>query len=551
MKLISGLAAVALAATTLAQPAAAATPAQAAHSAGDWIAGEVAVGLAAGDFTYYPGQLIDAGLALAATDHRADAEDVGDALAPALVTTDEYEYGYVKATEYDFETHAQLGTGLYANPTAKAAAFTQRVGQDPATQYADVDLVAQLETLTDDTTGRIADVSSYGDYGNTIGQAFAVEALANAGSAETSQATDALLAQQCEAGFFPLDLDKACPADGGDPDVTALAVISLVESGITSPDVTSAVSDAADWLASVQLADGSFPGDGGAPGANTNSTGLAGWALGEAGRVTAASKAAAWTRGLQVSDAGACASKAPTGAIAYNSDDFASGRAEGVATKRGTWRIASYQAAPLLNWAPPASTALAISTPATATAKSTVTATVKGLAAGEYGCVTFGSEVRSVKGTGGEVAEVFTLPDGTGSHTFTVTTLSGTQSATTAVAAPVVPAPVVGDLRVAKVEKVGKKNAFTLVVACAGTEACAGTLKVRTARKVPRKDGATRHLLLAKSAYSVEPGQKDKIRLRLTKPARAVVTSKRVRVKAVQAAPGAESSSTSFWLRRR
>ena len=47
MKLISGLAAVALAATTLAQPAAATTPVQAAHAAGDWIAAEVPIALAA------------------------------------------------------------------------------------------------------------------------------------------------------------------------------------------------------------------------------------------------------------------------------------------------------------------------------------------------------------------------------------------------------------------------------------------------------------------------------------------------------------------------
>ena len=441
MKLISGLAAVALAATALAQPAAAATPAQAADAAGDWIAAEVPVALAAGDFAYYPGQLIDAGLGLVATDHLADAQQVGDDLAPALVTTAEYEYGYVKATEYDFETHANLGTGLYANPTAKAAAFTERIGQDPATQYDDVDLIAQLEALTNDTTGRIEDVSSYGDYGNTIGQAFAVEALAGAASSETAAATAALLDQQCGPGFFPLDLDQTCPASQGQPDVTALVVISLVESGITTPAVTAAIDDAADWLESLQLANGSFPGEGGAAGANTNGTGLGGWALGEAGRTTAAAKAAAWTRALQVSDAGACASQAPTGAIAYDAADFASGRANGLGTARNKWRIASYQAAPLLNWAPAATAPLAVSTPATAGDGATVTATVTGLAAGEYGCVTFGSTARSVTGTGGPVTTDFTLPAGAGTYTFTVTTLTGSKTSTTTVAAPTTATP--------------------------------------------------------------------------------------------------------------
>ena len=564
MKLFTGLAAVVLAATTLAPPAAATTSEQAAQSAGDWIAAEVPVALAAGDFTYYPGQLIDAGLGLAATGHLGDAQDVGEALAPALVTTAEYEYGYVKATEYDFDTHANLGTGLYANPTAKAAAFTQRIGQDAATQYADVDLVAQLEGLTDDTTGRIADVSTYGNYANTIGQAFAVEALANADSTEVAKATDALLAQQCAAGFFPLDLDKPCPASQDQPDVTALALISLVESGITTPEVTSAIADAADWLESLQLADGSFPGEGGAEGANTNGTGLGGWALGLAGRTTPAAKAAAWSRALQVSDAGACATKAPTGAIAYNAADFASGRASGLGSARNKWRIASYQAAPLLAWAPPASAPLAISTPATAADAGTVTATVTGLAAGEYGCVTLGSTARSVKGTGGPVTTDFTLPAGAGTYTFTVTTLSESKTSTTTVAAPTAtstptstptptPAPagpVVGDLGVARVEKVAH-NEIKLDVTCDGTVACSGKLKVRSVKQLKLVNGRTRRLVMAKSDYRVAPGRTATIRLVLQKPARKVLGTKRIRVEAVQAARGVEPTSTKFWLRRK
>ena len=329
MKLISGLAAVALAATTLGQPlfvtgAAAATPAQAADAAGDWIAAEVPVALAAGDFTYYPGQLIDAGLGLAATGHVADAVSVAEALEPKLVTTEPEQYGYAKSTEYTFSVPpTPIQVGRYGNGTAKAAAFTTRAGLDPATRYDDIDLLAQLEDLTDDTTGRIADDSSYGSYTNTIGQAFAVEALAGAGSTETAAATAALLDQQCGAGFFPLDLDEPCPASQDQADVTALVLISLVESGLTTPQVTAAISDAADWLESLQLANGSFPGEGGAAGANTNGTGLGGWALGEAGRTAAAAEAAAWTRALQVSDAGACATKAP---VRSAPDSFARNR---------------------------------------------------------------------------------------------------------------------------------------------------------------------------------------------------------------------------------
>ncbi|MCF6377033.1 hypothetical protein L2K70_05420 [Nocardioides KLBMP 9356] len=562
MKLISGLAAVALAASTLAQavPATAATSAQAADAAGDWIAAEVPVALAGGAFTYNPGQLIDAGLALSATGHQAEAEDVSEALDPFLVTTEKDQYGYVKADEYEFVApYTKLGTGRYANPTAKATAFTLRAGLDPATQYSDVDLEAQLEDLTNDTTGRIEDDSTYGNYANNIGQGFAVEALANLESTETAKATDALLAQQCPAGFFPLDVDEPCATSPSQPDVTALVVISLVESGLTTPAVTEAIADAADWLESLQLADGSFPGDGGAAGANTNGTGLGGWALGEAGRSTAAAEAGAWTRALQVSDAGACATQAPTGAIAYNAEDFAAGRANGLGTARNTWRIASYQAAPALAWAPAASGPLAISTPATAAGSSTVTATVTGLAAGEYGCITFGSTARSVKGTGAPVTETFTLPAGPGSSTFTVTTLTDTKSSTTTVPAPTAPTanptptpvPVVvptGSLKASKVELV-RKNKVRLGVKCVGTETCEGRLVVRSKKAVGTGADAKR-IVVARAAYSVEAGTKDTLVLKVRRAARPALQKGRLRVVATQSANGADTVRTAFWLKK-
>ena len=51
-----------------------------------------------------------------------------------------------------------------------------------------------------------------------------------------------------------------------------------------------------------------------------------------------------------------------------------------------------------------------------------MTATVTGLAAGEYGCVTLGATTRSIKGTGGPVTTDFRLPAGAGAYVFTVTT---------------------------------------------------------------------------------------------------------------------------------
>jgi hypothetical protein len=551
MKLTSGLAAVTLAAVTLGTTTLAAQPAGAAASvpptqlAGDWISSQLTNGVALGDFGADVGLTIDAGLAFEAMGDATRAGAIGDSIAGTLVTSDGFPYGYASSDEGGT-------TGRYANATAKAAAFTGRIGRDASTAYDSIDLLAQLEDLTDDTTGVIADDSSFGDYANAIGQAFAVEALARSGSDEAAAATEALLAQQCPAGYFLFTLGSTACADVPSADTTALAVIALRESGIGSVRVAGAVSLATQWLESVQLPDGSFAGDASAPGSNTNSTGLAGWALGEAGRTAAATKAAAWTRGLQAADPGACPTQAPTGAIAYNADDLASGRTGGLGAKTGVWRRATFQAAPVLRWAPPAPGALGLTAPASAVASSKVDVVVRGLAAGEQGCVTFGTTQRLVTGTGSDLAVSFDLPATVpATHTFTVTTLSGAQSATTRVAAPPpVPAPVVGELTVAKVEKVGRHNRFKVAVACDGAVACAGKLKVRTAGKVERADGTLTRLVVAKSAYTVAPGRTARVTLQLTKPARAVLGKKRIRVVATQTARGAEPVATKFWLRR-
>ena len=569
MKLISGLAAVVLAATTLAQPAVAATPAQAADAAGEWSAAELVDGVVIGDYGPDAGSGIDAGLSFDALGRDADALEVADGLGPLLVSeNDPYKFGYVKTSEYDYDVPPgddpiYLREGYYANATAKAAAFVERLGGDAATRYSEIDLLDQLETLTDDATGRISDDSSYPtDYPNSIGLAFAVEALTAAGSSEASAATDRLLARQCDAGFFPLGLDGACPASELHPDVTALVLISLIESGLTTPEVSAAIDDAADWLESSQLTDGSFPGDGGASGANANGTGLAGWALGLAGRSAAAGRAAAWLRGLQVSDAGACVAKAPVGAIALNAADLSSGRKDGLGGKLTTWRFATFQAMPALLWAPAASAPLAVSTPAASADGGTVTATVTGLGAGEYGCVTLGSTARLVKGTGGPVTTDFQLPVGAGTYTFTVTTLTESKASTTTVAAPPsatptptatpTPAadPVVGDLRASKVELV-KNNRFRLGVKCVGTETCEGSLVVRSKKVVGTDaDARARRVLVARATYSVEPGEKSAVVLKVRRAARPALAKGRLRVVARQSVEGADAVRTAFWLKR-
>jgi hypothetical protein len=160
-----------------------------------------------------------------------------------------------------------------------------------------------------------------------------------------------------------------------------------------------------------------------------------------------------------------------------------------------------------------------------------------------------------VTGTGSVVPVTFTLPAGALAHTFRVTTLTGSATATTTAtatpAAPVAPSPVVGDLAVAKVEKVGRNDRFKVAVACDGALACTGKLKVRTAGKVERADGTLARLVVAKSAYTVQPGRTARVTLQLTKPARAVLGKKRIRVVATQTARGAEPVATKFWLRRK
>ncbi len=131
-----------------------------------------------------------------------------------------------------------------------------------------------------------------------------------------------------------------------DTDATALAMINLQALSSTDPDVIDALADAESWLLSVQRSEGSFGGGTSTEGANTNSTGLAAWALSQAGSVEAAEDAAHWVRSKQIREVGACAVLADEdGAIAYDSANLAAGLDEGITVNaRDQWRRASTQA---------------------------------------------------------------------------------------------------------------------------------------------------------------------------------------------------------------
>jgi hypothetical protein len=166
-----------------------------------------------------------------------------------------------------------------------------------------------------------------------------------------------LLAQQCADGYFRLSFtadaaaeDQSCDADGGQPsvDTTALVLTQLLEVRGVGSEASLAISRAAGWLESMQAENGSFPTGVEGEASNSNSTGLAGWALAEVGSCGKARKAARWVKKLQVAPKH---SETPLdqeiGAIAFDRAAFRAGKADGI-TDRDQWRRATAQATAVL-----------------------------------------------------------------------------------------------------------------------------------------------------------------------------------------------------------
>ena len=212
--------------------------------------------------------------------------------------------------------------------------------------------VAELEELAGDS-GRIADSFPAGnkqdaDYSNVIGQVFAARALGAADSPEADAVTGFLLDQQCQDGWFRLTFatdptagKQACdddPLAQPDPDTTALAVVHLSALDSDDAQVQDALDAAVAWLVEQQADDGSLQGSQ-PPTANTNTTGLAGWAFAESGETEAAAKAAAWIDELQRED----------GAVAFDEAGFGQASSGTIPAKtRHQWLLATAQAAPAL-----------------------------------------------------------------------------------------------------------------------------------------------------------------------------------------------------------
>jgi len=428
----------ALSGPSLGAPVAPAPVDPVAGSAGaDWLAGQLTDGLVHNDqyvFDDY-GLTIDVALGLAAV----GGQDARVATVAGAVA--DHVDSYTTGVDYG-------SSDVYAGATAKALHLAEVAGADP-TAFGGADLVARLEGLTSDSgpsAGRITDQSEYGDYANTIGQAFGASGLEAAGSTEAAAATTYLLDQQCAAGWFRLlfttdatAADQSC--DGGvgsgaskaDPDTTSLALILLADQA-DDPTVASALARAEAWLLAQQHDDGSFGGGTSTEGSNSNSTGLAGWALGVRGHTAEAERAAVWVRGLQAADTAPCttALTGETGAIAYDAAAFETGRTEGITDGTADqWRRASAQALPVLRWAPAATGSYGVSGPTGfVRAGTTVALDVTGLPPAADACLSSGSGKQALTGTGATLRRVVKLPAGTARRTFTLASPAGTDRAT-------------------------------------------------------------------------------------------------------------------------
>lgn len=377
----------ALVATTGAPAQAATTPpTPAATAAAAWLDAELAGGLLEAD----PDQLgstIDLGLSLGATN-----------ASPATLAK-------VRAG-----VDSALASYAGGNPgaTAKAAAFYEAVGGG-----ASAELIDELEGFVDDVTGQL------GATANVYDQVWAAQALREAGSAETGTATEFLVSQRCEGAGWGYEFNGC----NSDVDATAWAVLALLP--LTSePDVKAAVDGGLAWLQSVQFADGGFGWNvADATSANANSTGLAGWALGAAGRTEAAAKAATWIANRQVVALPACGATridSENGALAPDQAQLDTARQQGLtAGDLATWKRAGAQALAALAYLPAASPALSAPT-GYVRAGSTVSVTVGGLRAGETACLAGVGAPTRVTGPG--VVSVV-LPAGTADHTLTLATV--------------------------------------------------------------------------------------------------------------------------------
>lgn len=338
----------------------------------------------------------------------------------------------INALRTNAESYTAPGDDVYAGSTGKLLSFVvDQTTSNPRT-FGGLDLVTQLEDVTT-PSGRIEDVSAWGDFANVFGQSWAVRGLTLTDSAEAPAALDFLLGLQCGPGYF--NLDFATPCSDPAPPVDTSAVVAVLLSDLVPADagqaaeLDAAIAEAIAWIKSQQAGNGSFDGGTATEGANANSTGLAGWALDVAGEHEAAEAAAAWIRGRQVIGA-RCdgALKDEWGAVAYDDAAFDAGVADGITVATaGQWDFATIQALPALLAAPAAADPDSLSfdgVPLFLDGGATARFTVTGLAPGERACVLIGGRSGAVVGRADGTARARVgVPDRTGFVDLQVVTL--------------------------------------------------------------------------------------------------------------------------------
>jgi hypothetical protein len=334
------------------------------------------------------------------------------------------------------------GPHSYTGALAKLALF---VGHPADNNFGGQDLITQLEgrvATASPIAGRIQDAGYTpgdqfdDDSANVLGQAYAVAALHNAGSSNTT-ALSFLLDQQCPNGGFRLSFTASKSAAGqsctdnsqAQIDATSVALIELKAIGQTGAPVNNATS----YLIGKQASSGAWGGDPGGAAENANATGLAAWALGNTAQ---SAEGAAWLRDHQATFYDYCdLLKTDVGAIAYSTDTLNSGRVEGIITSsQDQFRRAAAQALPGLQYldedATPAAPQLT-GPSGYQKSNSFVNFRVTGVHAGDQLCLTGGpGGARAVStGTSQVIREV--LPFGTAIRTFAVRDRDGHSDTTT------------------------------------------------------------------------------------------------------------------------
>ncbi|MDT7572544.1 MAG: hypothetical protein QOE05_2718 [Actinomycetota bacterium] len=298
-KLLAALAATALAAgvttATMASPALAATAADSTTTAkaAAYVATRLtSVGTVQGSFqddkgnsvTFTDwGRTLDAALALLA----AGGQDA--TLGRTLTSVEDPTA--VKA--YTQGAPGDKPDAAYVGATAKLAFVVAATGGNPR-DVGGIDLIAQLTSL-ETPEGRFADRSSFGDFANVFGHAFAVLALQQAGQTVPDTLVQGLLGARCpDDGSFPETYPKAGTPCTGSVDATGLALQALAAVGQGGSQQAQA---AVTWLTGQQRDDGSFPGQ-----AAVNSTGYAVLGLNAVGAPT--DNAITYLTGQQNGDGG-------------------------------------------------------------------------------------------------------------------------------------------------------------------------------------------------------------------------------------------------------